>query len=360
MADLRELMAELGYEDVRTVLQSGNVVFTGAEGQGAGEAREGAARSLRLRGRRRVAHDGRAARRRRRRPVQGARPTTSRRYFVVFLPSKPKPRHSRRSRARTSRPTSFAASDRELYAWCPEGMQDSKLMKALGKPGLAGPRPCATWARSRSCWSEQPLAAPRRAAPAAAAPSGSSSAARSRWSSCERPAPRVSRACSAGCRPDGRRRVDRRRPEAAARRVDVEPALPRAIASSRCVLSMLLEPWRAASSRARISAARASGESVGWRGGAERGRGTGDGPPGARCRAAARSPRTTRPPAGRGRRAPARARRARCRSSDSVASDASASGTVSARSRSATMCCGVGGHCTDNARLSARLGTTSA
>src|SRR4051812_29975210 len=29
MADLRELMAELGYEDVRTVLQSGNVVFTG-------------------------------------------------------------------------------------------------------------------------------------------------------------------------------------------------------------------------------------------------------------------------------------------------------------------------------------------
>src|SRR4051794_2619764 len=31
MADLRELMTELGYEDVRTVLQSGNVVFTGAK-----------------------------------------------------------------------------------------------------------------------------------------------------------------------------------------------------------------------------------------------------------------------------------------------------------------------------------------
>ena len=29
-ADLRELMEELGYSDVRTVLQSGNVVFTGA------------------------------------------------------------------------------------------------------------------------------------------------------------------------------------------------------------------------------------------------------------------------------------------------------------------------------------------
>ena len=29
MADLRDLMADLGYEDVRTVLASGNVVFTG-------------------------------------------------------------------------------------------------------------------------------------------------------------------------------------------------------------------------------------------------------------------------------------------------------------------------------------------
>ena len=41
MADLRELMGELGYEDVRTVLQSGNVVFTGAKAKAAGEARSG-------------------------------------------------------------------------------------------------------------------------------------------------------------------------------------------------------------------------------------------------------------------------------------------------------------------------------
>ena len=72
----------------------------------------------------------------------------------------------------------------------------------------------------------------------------------------------------------------------------------RAIATSRCSLSMLLEPWRAASSRARISAARASADSAGERGAAaarRRGRGSGDARPGARCRAAARRRRTSRP-----------------------------------------------------------------
>ena len=75
-------------------------------------------------------------------------------------------------------------------------------------------------------------------------------------------------------RPEARRRrgVDRRRAEAAARGLDVEAerrrGAVRAIASSRCSLSMLREPWRAASSRARISAARASTDSAGARRGA--------------------------------------------------------------------------------------------
>ena len=75
-------------------------------------------------------------------------------------------------------------------------------------------------------------------------------------------------------RPQAGRRggVDRRRAEAAPGRVDVEPqgarlGTMRAIASSRCSLSMLPDPCRDASSRARMSAARASGESPGPRGG---------------------------------------------------------------------------------------------
>ena len=55
------------------------------------------------------------------------------RYFVVFLPRSPS---SARSRAQDFAPDQFAANGNEIYAWCPEGMQNSRLMKALGKPGL--------------------------------------------------------------------------------------------------------------------------------------------------------------------------------------------------------------------------------
>ena len=39
MADLRELLAELGYEDVRTVLASGNAVFTGPKARARSSSR---------------------------------------------------------------------------------------------------------------------------------------------------------------------------------------------------------------------------------------------------------------------------------------------------------------------------------
>ena len=43
-------------------------------------------------------------------------------------------------------PEKLAANGRELYAWCPDGMQDSRLMKTLGKPGLAGTATVRNWA----------------------------------------------------------------------------------------------------------------------------------------------------------------------------------------------------------------------
>ena len=82
-------------QDVRTVLQSGNVVFTGAQGR-ASRRSSRPGRSLRLQGRRRPAHDGRAARGRRPRPVQGRgrRPQA----LLRGLP----PRQATRSAASTS------------------------------------------------------------------------------------------------------------------------------------------------------------------------------------------------------------------------------------------------------------------
>ncbi len=137
MADLRELMAELGYEDVRTVLQSGNIVFTGAKAEGARDARSGRSRTATAS-----------------RSTSSCAPWTSctRSYrtsrSATRRPTSPVPSSSSSRASRTPprsqtlaetdfAPDRFEAGGRELYAWCPEGMQNSALMRALGKPGLA-------------------------------------------------------------------------------------------------------------------------------------------------------------------------------------------------------------------------------
>jgi uncharacterized protein (DUF1697 family) len=136
MADLRDLMAELGYEDVRTVLQSGNIVYTGAKAK----ARETLETALQdrygfkvdvvlrtMEELHEVVNDE---------PFGDAVDNLTR-YFVVFLPSKPNAAALKALEAQDFAPDTFKAGGRELYAWCPEGMQNSALMRALGKPGLA-------------------------------------------------------------------------------------------------------------------------------------------------------------------------------------------------------------------------------
>jgi uncharacterized protein (DUF1697 family) len=136
MADLRELLAELGYEDVRTVLQSGNIVFTGAQAR----ARETLEAALADRYGFKV--DVVLRTMEELHAVVQAEPFGDEagdltRYFVVFLPSKPNATALEALAERDFAPDKFAAGGRELYAWCPQGMQNSGLMRALGKPGLA-------------------------------------------------------------------------------------------------------------------------------------------------------------------------------------------------------------------------------
>jgi uncharacterized protein (DUF1697 family) len=142
MADLRALLEELGYEDVRTVLASGNIVFTGAKAK----ARERLEAALAERFgmdidvvvrtmaelQAVVADD----------PFSGEvdNPT---RYFVVFCDGKPRVEHLADE---DFAPDRFAVGKHEVYAWCPDGMQNSRLMKALGKPGLAGTATARNWA----------------------------------------------------------------------------------------------------------------------------------------------------------------------------------------------------------------------
>jgi uncharacterized protein (DUF1697 family) len=133
MADLRELLGELGYADVRTVLASGNVVFTGAK-DGAQETLERA-----LQDRYGFKVDVVLRTMEELHTVVEAEPFGDEaadltRYFVVFLPCEP---DLSALEGQDFAPDKYAASGHEVYAWCPDGMQNSRLMKALGRPGLA-------------------------------------------------------------------------------------------------------------------------------------------------------------------------------------------------------------------------------
>jgi uncharacterized protein (DUF1697 family) len=133
MGDLRALLTELGYTDVRTVLASGNVIFTGPKAkarerlEAAIEERFGFPVDVVLRTMAEV------------RAVVADEPfgdevTDDTRYFVVFLASAP---DVSSLDGQDFAPDKFRAAGREIYAWCPDGMQNSRLMKTLGKPGPA-------------------------------------------------------------------------------------------------------------------------------------------------------------------------------------------------------------------------------
>ena len=142
MADLRALLSERGFPDVRTLLQSGNVVVgadrppeaVAREMEAAIEERFGFAVDV-------IARTGEELAQ-----VVAADPlgdvaTDGSKHFVVFLSEAPDPTALEALLAREFAPDVLRASGRELYVWCPDGMRDSALMKALGKHA---PGPVAT------------------------------------------------------------------------------------------------------------------------------------------------------------------------------------------------------------------------
>jgi uncharacterized protein (DUF1697 family) len=145
MADLRALMEEAGYTDVRTVLASGNVVFTGPKAK----AREKLEKALAERFG--MSIDVVIRTMDELKAVVEADPFAEEvdnptRYFVAFLDAKPQAKRHQALAQQDFAPDKFEAHDREVYAWCPDGMQNSRLMKELGKPGLAGTATVRNWA----------------------------------------------------------------------------------------------------------------------------------------------------------------------------------------------------------------------
>lgn len=146
MAELRTALAEAGFENVRTLLQSGNVVLDSPDPP------ETVARAIETRIAERFGLDvdviARTA------PeladTVAASPfadvaTDGSRYFVVFLPAAPDAAALRELERQDFDPDRFSVRGREIYAWCPDGMRDSRLMRALGDPRLAPTGTVRNW-----------------------------------------------------------------------------------------------------------------------------------------------------------------------------------------------------------------------
>ena len=132
MADLRRVLEEAGYEDVRTHLQSGNVLLssplsarkleTQLERQLGGALGFDVAVLVRTRAElaKVVAHD----------PL-GAVASNPSRYVVGFLSKRLPAKVARELASADVAPEQVVVHGRELYSWHPDGLQRSQLSKLL-------------------------------------------------------------------------------------------------------------------------------------------------------------------------------------------------------------------------------------
>jgi len=135
MADLRKLIADLGYEHVRSLLNSGNVVFTGPakpHDTVAAEIEEALVLKLGVASRTVVLScDDLDA-------IIASNPlldqATDHSRLLTFILAGP---HSREAVetlcGQDWRPGAMALGERAAYVWCPEGILDSPVVAAQGK-----------------------------------------------------------------------------------------------------------------------------------------------------------------------------------------------------------------------------------
>ena len=137
MEGLRDLLEEAGFDNVRTYLQSGNVVLSGPK------KAEEVARTCRRAIAERLGLDLEVVVRTRaelarvvKRDPLGEVATNPKRYQVSFLAAKPTRAVVRKLEAAAVEPERVVASGREIYAWHPEGVARSKLWALLAGHGL--------------------------------------------------------------------------------------------------------------------------------------------------------------------------------------------------------------------------------
>jgi uncharacterized protein (DUF1697 family) len=146
MSDLRDVVASLGHENVRTHLRSGNVVFTSPRGDGAAIAAELEAAlpdRLGLNSRVIVRSEAEFAAIVRDNPLPEAAADPAR-LHVVFLDAAPKAAEVRRFDAARYAPDVVRFSGREIYVHYPNGFAASKLNDAAWK-GLGVTATARNW-----------------------------------------------------------------------------------------------------------------------------------------------------------------------------------------------------------------------
>lgn len=132
MAELRERLSEVGYRDVRTHLQSGNVVLTSEQPPArlARELEEQISAAFELDVDVLVRTRDELAAVIERDPF-GELADDPKRYQVSFLAAEPDPRVARKLGAANVAPERVVLAGREIYAWHPNGIQRSPLAALL-------------------------------------------------------------------------------------------------------------------------------------------------------------------------------------------------------------------------------------
>lgn len=135
MADLRALVESLGFSEVTTLLNSGNVVFTaGASdvGMAAGRIEEEMAARLKVASRVSVFTASELAEIIAENP-QPERAAVPSRYMVGFLASASDAVKLRPLLEMNWSPEVLSLGRRVVYLWCPDGVIESRLAPAVGK-----------------------------------------------------------------------------------------------------------------------------------------------------------------------------------------------------------------------------------
>jgi uncharacterized protein (DUF1697 family) len=150
MADLRKLIESLGYGDVKTLLNSGNIVFTtprAAPGNAAERIQKAIADQLKVESRVTVISAGELAAVVAENPLLDVADNFSR--LLVGVLNVPADRTKLRPLAKQEwLPEAIAIGTRVVYYWCPDSVTDSPLGKAIGKI-LGGTITSRNWATVR-------------------------------------------------------------------------------------------------------------------------------------------------------------------------------------------------------------------